>query len=150
MSKEKANRRPVSQAASANPQAAGLVAEPRLLALLAELAAHLKDKDKDKDRGPSESERAAERHLNLMERSVRVEEELKSLRQEFKQMLQSMDKRFEQVDKRFEQMDKRFVDMQHNMDKRFEHVQWTIRIGIGIVSAFMGVILSFVAGLLPL
>ena len=58
-------------------------------------------------------------YLNLLERSVRTEEEIKHLRLDFQKMQESMDKRFEQMQ---HSMDKRFEQMQHNMDKRFEQV----------------------------
>ena len=68
----------------------------------------------------------------LLERSVRVEEELKHQRlllresfEQFEKRFELIEKRFEQVDKRFEQVDKRFeqVDMRfEQVDKRFEQV----------------------------
>ncbi|MDC7226182.1 MAG: hypothetical protein PQJ61_05415 [Spirochaetales bacterium] len=93
------------------------------------------------------------RDIELIERTVRLEEGLKSsidlMRQGFDMMdkrFEQVDKRFEQVDKRFEQVDKRFEDMQHNMDKRFEEVnrrfnvlQWAIGIGFTTVTALMAV-----------
>lgn len=61
----------------------------------------------------------------LLERSVRVEEELKHQRllmresfEQFEKRFELIEKRFEQVDKRFEQIDKRF----EQVDKRFEQV----------------------------
>ena len=61
----------------------------------------------------------------LLERSVRVEEELKHQRllmresfEQFEKRFELIEKRFEQVDKRFEQVDKRF----EQVDKRFEQV----------------------------
>lgn len=61
----------------------------------------------------------------LLERSVRVEEELKHQRllmresfEQFEKRFELIEKRFEQVDKRFEQVDKRFKQV----DKRFEQV----------------------------
>jgi chaperonin cofactor prefoldin len=72
----------------------------------------------------------------------------------FEGMQASMDKRFEDMqtsmDKRFEDMqtsmDKRFQDMQTSMDKRFEEMrvysdcrfaslQWTILVGLAVVTA---------------
>lgn len=78
-------------------------------------------------------------HMELRERTVRIEEELKARRElmirgfeqnetRFKQIdkrFEQMDKRFEQVDKRFEQVDKRFEQMDKRfemVDKRFEQV----------------------------
>ncbi|MEC7418808.1 MAG: hypothetical protein VYE01_04385 [Pseudomonadota bacterium] len=68
----------------------------------------------------------------LLERSVRVEEELKHQRllmresfEQFEKRFELIEKRFEQVDKRFEQVDKRFeqVDKRFEpVDKRFEQV----------------------------
>lgn len=68
----------------------------------------------------------------LLERSVRVEEELKHQRllmresfEQFEKRFELIEKRFEQVDKRFEQVDKRFeqVDTRfEQVDKRFEQV----------------------------
>ena len=61
----------------------------------------------------------------LLERSVRVEEELKHQRllmresfEQFEKRFELIEKRFERVDKRFEQVDKRF----EQVDKRFEQV----------------------------
>ncbi|MEC8480143.1 MAG: hypothetical protein VXZ17_00685 [Pseudomonadota bacterium] len=61
----------------------------------------------------------------LLERSVRVEEELKHQRllmresfEQFEKRFELIEKRFEQVDKRFEQVDKHF----EQVDKRFEQV----------------------------
>ena len=61
----------------------------------------------------------------LLERSVRVEEDLKHQRllmresfEQFEKRFELIEKRFEQVDKRFEQVDKRF----EQVDKRFEQV----------------------------
>ena len=68
----------------------------------------------------------------LLERSVRVEEELKHQRllmresfEQFEKRFELIDKRFEQVDKRFEQVDKRFEQVDERfkqVDKRFEQV----------------------------
>ena len=75
-------------------------------------------------------------YLNLLERSVRVEEELKHLRVDFQKNQAAIEKRLEQnqaaIEKRLEQnqaaIDKRFEQMQHNMDKRFEQMQqWGVR-----------------------
>ena len=101
-----------------------------------------------------------ERELDLLERTVRVEEELKSLREltvERFEALQTfmderfgavdkgfesvdkrfgaVDKRFESVDKRFESVDKRFEDM----NRRFTSLQWTMGIGFTVLAALMGV-----------
>ena len=68
----------------------------------------------------------------LLERSVRVEEELKHQRllmrenfEQFEKRFELIEKRFEQVDKRFEQVDKRFEQIDERfeqVDKRFEQV----------------------------
>lgn len=68
----------------------------------------------------------------LLERSVRVEEELKHQRllmresfEQFEKRFELIEKRFEQVDKRFEQVDKRFEQVEkrfEQVDKRFEQV----------------------------
>ena len=68
----------------------------------------------------------------LLERSVRVEEELKQQRllmresfEQFEKRFELIEKRFEQVDKRFEQVDKRFEQVEkrfEQVDKRFEQV----------------------------
>ena len=68
----------------------------------------------------------------LLERSVRVEEELKHQRllmresfEQFEKRFELIEKRFEQVDKRFEQVDKRFEQVDEHfeqVDKRFEQV----------------------------
>ena len=68
----------------------------------------------------------------LLERSVRVEEELKHQRllmresfEQFEKRFELIEKRFEQVDKRFEQVDKRFEQVGkrfEQVDKRFEQV----------------------------
>ena len=68
----------------------------------------------------------------LLERSVRVEEELKHQRllmresfEQFEKRFELIEKRFEQVDKRFEQVDKRFEQVDERfeqVDKRFEQV----------------------------
>ena len=68
----------------------------------------------------------------LLERSVRVEEELKHQRllmresfEQFEKRFELIEKRFEQVDKRFEQVDKRFEQVDRRfeqVDKRFEQV----------------------------
>ena len=78
-----------------------------------------------------------EKHIDLVERLVRVEEAMVHIHELIKEQMRFIDKRFEQVDKRFEQVDKRFeqvdkrfeqVDkrfeaLQHQMDKRFEAMQ---------------------------
>ena len=54
----------------------------------------------------------------LLERSVRVEEELKHQRLLMRESFEQFEKRFELIEKRFEQVDKRF----EQVDKRFEQV----------------------------
>ena len=62
----------------------------------------------------------------LLERSVRVEEELKHQRLLMRESFEQFEKRFELIEKRFEQVDKRFeqVDKRSNksMNRRFEQV----------------------------
>ncbi len=55
------------------------------------------------------------KHIELLERIVRVETELKNQRELIKAFMESVDKRFEAVDKRFE-------ELIHYIDKRFEAV----------------------------
>ena len=65
-------------------------------------------------------------HLDLRERTIRVEEELKHQRELMVEGFKQMDKRFEQMhldmNKRFEQIDKRFEKMHLDMNKRFEQI----------------------------
>ena len=74
-----------------------------------------------------------DRDIELRERTIRVEEELKTQRE-------LMREGFAQTDKRFEQVDKRFESMQHNMDKRFDDLQRSIRNG----QWFIGLLVTFV------
>ena len=80
--------------------------------------------------------RSSEIDAQLLERMVRVEEELKAQRE-------LIAVRFEVVDKRFEDtqatMNSRFGDMQANMDKRFTSMQWTILVGLAVVTAVVTV-----------
>jgi septation ring formation regulator EzrA len=62
--------------------------------------------------------RRSERELDLIERTIRVEESLKNVQEQLKIGFDYMERRFEQIDKRFEQVDKRF----EQVDKRFEQV----------------------------
>lgn len=74
----------------------------------------------------------------LLERSVRVEEELKHQRllmresfEQFEKRFELIEKRFEQVDKRFEQVDKRFEQVDERfeqVDKRFEQVDKSLEL----------------------
>ena len=91
-----------------------------------------------------------EREIDLIERSIRVEEELKAQREIMENRFEAMDKRFEQIDKRFEavqiQMDTRFDAMQKQMDtrfdaveKRFNSLQWTMGLGFTLMAALMGI-----------
>ena len=93
------------------------------------------------------------REIDIRERIVRVEESLKNqieltkqgfdmMEKRFEQVdkrFEQVEKRFEQVDKRFEQVDKRFEIMQHNFDKRFSQLQWTMGLGFTVLAALMGV-----------
>ena len=76
----------------------------------------------------------------LLERSVRVEEELKHQRllmresfEQFKKRFELIEKRFEQVDKRFEQVDKR-LDLQQQeirlIARKQDHILWSIVAGM--------------------
>ena len=61
----------------------------------------------------------------LLERSVRVEEELKSQREILLAHVQATDRRFEDVNRRFEDMNRRFEDVNQRFDdvnKRFDDV----------------------------
>lgn len=60
----------------------------------------------------------------LLERSVRVEEELKHQRLLMRESFEQFEKRFELIEKRFEQVDKRF----EQVDKRLELQQQEIRL----------------------
>ncbi|MFW5689396.1 MAG: hypothetical protein ACOC1U_07485 [Spirochaetota bacterium] len=102
--------------------------------------------------------RSSEIDAQLLERMVRVEEELKAQRElmavrfeaadkRFEDLQANMDKRFEDLqanmDKRFEStqanMDKRFEDLHATMDKRFVSMQWTILVGLAVVTAVVTV-----------
>ena len=91
--------------------------------------------------------RSSEIDAQLLERMVRVEEELKAQRELIAVRFEVVDKRFEDaqanMDKRFEEsrasMDKRFEDMQVNADKRFTSMQWTILVGLAVVTAVVTV-----------
>ena len=76
----------------------------------------------------------------LLERSVRVEEELKHQRllmresfEQFEKRFELIEKRFEQVDKRFEQVDKR-LDLQQQeirlIARKQDHILWSIVAGM--------------------
>ena len=98
-----------------------------------------------------------EREFDLIERSIRVEEELKAQREIMETRFDAMDKRFEAVDRRFEAMDKRFEAVQQQLDtrfeamqkqidvrfdaveKRFNSLQWTMGLGFTLIAAFMGI-----------
>ncbi len=76
----------------------------------------------------------------LLERSVRVEEDLKHQRllmresfEQFEKRFELIEKRFEQVDKRFEQVDKR-LDLQQQeirlIARKQDHILWSIVAGM--------------------
>jgi len=76
----------------------------------------------------------------LLERSVRVEEELKHQRllmresfEQFEKRFELIEKRFEQVDKSFEQVDKR-LDLQQQeirlIARKQDHILWSIVAGM--------------------
>ena len=83
----------------------------------------------------------------LLERSVRVEEELKHQRllmresfEQFEKRFELIEKRFEQVEKRFEQVDKRFEQVDKRLDlqqqeirliaRKQDHILWSIVAGM--------------------
>ncbi len=66
-----------------------------------------------------------EREIDLIERSIRVEEEIKAQRE-------IMETRFEAMQK---QMDVRF----DAVEKRFNSLQWTMGIGFTLIAALMGI-----------
>ena len=89
----------------------------------------------------------------LLERSVRVEEELKTQRELLlsqrelmderfgftKERFAAIDKRFEAVDRRFDeviaQSNRRFDDAIANSDKRFKAVIWMIGFGVALTTS---------------
>jgi len=108
----------------------------------------------------------SDRELDLIERTIRVEEELKNLGirmdERFEALQKQMDERFEAVNQRFEsinqrfesinqrfealqkQMDTRFEALQKQMDERFDQVnrrfssmQWFMAAGFTILALLM-------------
>ena len=79
---------------------------------------------------------STERRLDLIERSVRVEEAIKN-----QNLL--MEKRFEAIDKRFEdiigQMDKRFSELREDMNRRFATMQWMMFFGFTLIGLMVTV-----------
>lgn len=83
----------------------------------------------------------------LLERSVRVEEELKSQREILLAHVQATDRRFEDVNRRFEDMNRRFEDVNQRFDdvnKRFDEVnkrqlatQWAIGVGFVVLTTLV-------------
>lgn len=75
----------------------------------------------------------------LLERMVRVEEELKAQRELMAARFDATDQRFAASDKRFEDLqvslDKRFDAMHSYSDRRFASLQWTILVGLAVVTA---------------
>ena len=99
----------------------------------------------------------------LLERSVRIEEELHSQRQLMEARFEAVDRRFEDansrfgdINKRFEDMNVRFGDMNsrfedmnvrfgdmnnrfEDMNRRFSGMQWLIGVGLVVVTTLMSV-----------
>jgi len=99
----------------------------------------------------------------LLERSVRIEEELRAGRQLMEVRFEAMDRRFEAVDRRFEDANTRFEDMNTrfedmnarfgdtnnrfedmnnrfgDMDRRFSGMQWLIGVGLVVITTLMSV-----------
>ena len=92
----------------------------------------------------------------LLERSVRIEEELRAGRQLMEVRFEAVDRRFEAVDWRFEDVNTRFEDMNTrfedmntrfedmnnrfgDMDRRFSGMQWLIGIGLVVITTLMSV-----------
>ena len=74
----------------------------------------------------------SDREMDLMERSIRIEEELKAQRQVMETRFEAMDRRFETIQ---EVMEKRF----EVVDKRFTGMQWMMGLGFTLMAALMGV-----------
>jgi len=98
--------------------------------------------------------RRSERELDLIERTIRVEESLKNLQEQVKTGFEYMEKRFEQVEKRFEQIDKRFeqVDKRfEQVDKRFEELREDMKTQFNRVYGFLtGLFLAVGGGFITL
>ena len=99
----------------------------------------------------------------LLERSVRIEEELRAGRQLMEVRFEAVDRRFEAVDRRFEDVNTRFEDMNTrfedmnarfgdtnnrfedmnnrfgDMDRRFSGMQWLIGVGLVAITTLMSV-----------
>ena len=99
----------------------------------------------------------------LLERSVRIEEELHAQRQLMQVRFEAMDRRFEDVNKRFDdvnsrfddvntrfgemntrfgEMNNRFEDMNNRFedtDRRFSGMQWLIGVGLVVITTLMSV-----------
>jgi len=86
----------------------------------------------------------------LLERMIRVEEELKAQRELMAERFDAVDKRFAATDRRLEDsraamdqrfeglqaaMDTRFDDARVHSDRRFAWLQWTILVGLAVVTA---------------
>ena len=91
----------------------------------------------------------------LLERSVRVEEELKHQRllmresfEQFENRFELIEKRFEQVDKRFEQVDKR-LDLQQQeirlIARKQDHILWSIVAGMAGLFTSQFVLFAYLA-----
>ena len=76
----------------------------------------------------------------LLERSVRVEEELKHQRLLMRESFEQFEKRFELIEKRFEQVDKRFEQVDNRLElqqqeirliaRKQDHILWSIVAGM--------------------
>ena len=92
----------------------------------------------------------------LLERSVRIDEELRAGRQLMEVRFEAVDRRFEAVDRRFEDVNTRFEDMNTrfgdmnnrfedmnnrfgDMDRRFSGMQWLIGVGLVVITTLMSV-----------
>jgi tetrahydromethanopterin S-methyltransferase subunit G len=75
-----------------------------------------------------------------------VEHRFEHIDHRFKQV----DRRFEQVDRRFEQMDQRFIDLQGQMNQRFDavdqkidrHFTWLVGIQVAALVAVVGALVG--------
>ncbi len=80
-----------------------------------------------------------DKHFDLLERIVRVEEELKHLRESMDTRFEDMNKRFEDMNKRFEDMNKRFEDMRVDMNRRFTMVFTIVTINTVLIPVLLTV-----------
>jgi len=71
----------------------------------------------------------------LLERSVRIEEELHAQREIMQIRFEAADRRFEDMNVRFGDMNNRFEDM----NRRFSGMQWLIGVGLVVITTLMSV-----------